>query len=127
MNSTGVKAGSNLTDSASGGVYLGVGVNANSPTSHQPADSFRGSLDQLQLWTHSLCEAEVRADYLTLGRSSSLQQPTLRFTFDEGDGEVAANTGTFQGGHLRLGHTPDGSRFYDTMADTYQLSSPAWA
>ena len=127
MNSTGVKAGSNLTDSASDGVYFGVGVNANSPTSHQPTDSFRGALDQLQVWTHALDAAAVRADYRTLGRSPSLQQPALRFTFDEGDGEVAANTGAFHGGHLRLGRTPDGSRFYDTMANSYQYTSPAWA
>lgn len=129
MNESSIKPGYNMSEAASQGVYLGVGVYATSSNTHSPADSFRGSIDQLTFWTRSLSAAEVEADYYTLGTSPTLPPALLRYTFDEGEGEVAFNSGTAEGANLRLGQTPDGSRQFagSDPSITFEYANPLWA
>ena len=126
---TGIVSGYNITDGAERGVYLGLGVHAAGHTTHNLADGFRGSIDQLQIWTRALTPQQVKADYSNLGSSAILPVPALRYTFDEGAGEVAANTGTAVGSDLLLGQSPDGGRFFaaDGGLGHFQYSAPVWA
>ena len=128
VNKTDVKRGYDVGAGAAGGVYLGVGIYALNATSQNPPDCLRGSLDQLQLWTSALDEEQIRQDFRTLGRSSTLPSPALRYLFDEGSGEAAANTGWAPSADLRLGSSPDGLRFFVTASSTtFHYTSPAWA
>ncbi|KAL1508443.1 hypothetical protein AB1Y20_004546 [Prymnesium parvum] len=125
---TNVKQGYNVTAGAADGVLLALGVHALGPTSHAPTHSFRGSIDHLQLWTVHLNAEQVAADYRTLGESPVLPTPALRYTFDEGPSDVAANTGALEGADLHLGRNPDGVRYFTSGdATAWQYTSPVWA
>ena len=100
-------------------------MHGTSATSHLPLNSFRGSLDHFQFWTRSLSADEISADYRTLGLS--LEQPLLRYTFDEGSGELAPNNGTETAGHLLLGQNPDGQHYFNAGLKSYRYTSPVWA
>ncbi|KAL1522821.1 hypothetical protein AB1Y20_017790 [Prymnesium parvum] len=128
LNKTGVHQGYNLTQNTAAGVHLGVGVYAFNPTSHVPAESFRGSLDHLQLWMRRLDVEQIRSDFRTYGRNLSFAQPALRYSFDEGAGSLAANSGSAQQVDLLLGSSPDGWRFFTAgSTSTHQYTSPVWA
>ncbi|KAL1507993.1 hypothetical protein AB1Y20_007595 [Prymnesium parvum] len=129
VNRTQIRSGYNISEGASQGVYLGVGVYAFNQNAHVPTDSFRGSLDHLQLWTDTLTPTQIQADFETLGSSDELPAPSLKFTFDDGPGNTAANYGTAANVHLQFGADPDGSLFFDTDDDgttTLQYTSPVW-
>jgi hypothetical protein len=54
--------------------------------------------------------------------------PALRYQFDEGSGELTANTGWASDADLRLGSSPDGLHFFATASSaTFQYTAPAWA
>ncbi|KAL1498936.1 hypothetical protein AB1Y20_013457 [Prymnesium parvum] len=126
---SGVAPGYNLSAGASRGVYLALGVYATGARAHRPEDSFRGSVDELQLWTRALDDVEVAADHATLGASPLLPPPALRYSFDEGAGDSANNSGGAAGLALRLGKSPDGGRFFEASGTptTFAYTSPAWA
>ena len=128
VNRTGVKPDYNLTKYTASGVYMALGINALSRTSHNPMSSFRGSLDNLQLWTHRLTAYEIKEDFESGGKSSALPYPALKYTFDEGSGEFAYNTGFFKGSGptLHLGHNPDGSSYFaDSGSSTVEYTVSA--
>eukprot|EP00966_Prymnesium_polylepis_P103992 2408405-Prymnesium_polylepis.1 len=92
INATGAKPGFDL--GAAQDIYLQLGVGTRSLYEMTPGKyTFRGSLDQLQLWTSALSAQQVQADYETLGSSAILPEAALRYTFDEGAGNIAHNTG----------------------------------
>ncbi|KAL1524680.1 hypothetical protein AB1Y20_019566 [Prymnesium parvum] len=121
-----IKSGYNITANTAQGVYLALGIYASSATTNIPSYSLRGSLDQVQLWTHALDAQQVEADYRTLGQSDTLPEPVLRYTFDEGGGETAANSGSAANADLRLGQSPDDSRYFFANGATFEYTSPVW-
>ena len=124
VQDTNVRLGYNLSAGAAQGVYLALGVNAPNSQYHIPADSYRGSFDQLELWTHELDADQIREDYL---RTPRVPEPALRYTFDEGGGDVAANTGSAAGiANLRLGRGSSG-RFFNAGGSSLEYTQPVWA
>ena len=124
---TGQKVGYNVTKGAERGAYISLGGAAYSDKEMLSNRVLRGSLDHFQLWTRALDADEIRADYRTLG--ASVPQPLLRYTFDEGAGELAMNTGTATGTDLRLGQIANGLHFFtDTNSQTsHRCTSPVFA
>ena len=129
VNATGIQPWYNISNVPASGVFLGVGVYAVDPTTHNPAESLRGSIDQLQLWTRALDAEQIRADYRSLGSSAILPEPIFRYTFDEGTGDTAASTGATAAPPLQLGRNPDGGSFFNTNigTTTHRYTTPAWA
>eukprot|EP00966_Prymnesium_polylepis_P111900 2588377-Prymnesium_polylepis.1 len=94
-NVTGIQTGYSVEAGASSGyyVYLGLGVYAYSEYSTNAVDSFRGSMDNVGVWTRPLDWWEIAQDYATAGFTPPTA-PVVKYTFDEGTGATSTNTGT---------------------------------
>lgn len=119
----------NLTAETFDGVRLAFGAYMYGPTTFSPTSGFRGSLDHVQLWTDALNAQQIRADYETLGTAPLVPIPVLRYTFDEGLGTTAINTGSATGFDVSLGWNPGGVRFFLPAGrpTTWQHTAPFWS
>eukprot|EP00965_Chrysotila_dentata_P149594 4940313-Pleurochrysis_carterae.AAC.1 len=108
--------GWDIAGSASSGLFGVLGVYAVSVETHTPFFSFRGSLDRLHLWAHSLDGSEVHAHYI--GDSASHRRAALAYEFDEEFGHpTAINSGSAGRRYdLMLGRGVTGKRMFRTAS-----------